>query len=335
MGKLSKSFFLDAHGAAAVPEEFEEVYASKNFLTLGNCPSCSSQSIQHVGCSPTIHPSSRMCVDILKCSHCNHWFTMQMPSQELLAKLYSVGSLTVVGAGWESKVRNNDKKELTAPDSHWIVQALSSKPPGAILEVGPGDGALIRKFRKLGWKVSGIDPGQWSAESGIYDNAKNLPSNAKFNAIILQDVLEHCSNPWHELSQYRRFLDGKCDLFMTFPWSESTEAKLQGTKWSMVRPLGHLHYFSEISARNLAESINMRVLSSKIVSRDRRSPLKKSLKLLASLAKISIAGLTLGSPKKLIGQYKYTFAMWRSLGDQLYIHARSDSEIAAGCRQES
>jgi Methyltransferase domain len=301
----------------------EEIYAQENFSILNSCPCCHSESIHFVGHAPTIHPQSRLNVDILKCQQCGHWFTKQMPSSEFLASLYSNVSLTVVGEGWDSLTRDGDRQGLTAPDWHWVVLALAKQPPGVMLEVGPGNGSLMRKFRELGWQVYGIDPGNWSDDSSIYKHVNDLPPDVMFDAIVFEDVLEHCSNPWQEITAYQKYLKPNCDLFMTFPWSESAEAKILGSQWNMVRPLGHLHYFSKLSARRLAESINMSVLNVDVISYDPRTRKTKIKELLSGLREISALVLQRKSSSDIQDRYKHLMTMWRSSGDQLYVRARS------------
>lgn len=301
----------------------EDIYAQENFSILNSCPCCHSELIHFVGQAPTIHPQSRLNVDILKCQECGHWFTKQMPSSEFLANLYSNVSLTVVGEGWDSLTRDGDRQGLTAPDWHWVVLSLAKQPPGVMLEVGPGNGSLMRKFRELGWQVYGIDPGNWSDDSSIYKHVSNLPHDLMFDAIVFEDVLEHCSNPWQEIAGYQKYLQPNCDLFMTFPWSESVEAKILGSQWNMVRPLGHLHYFSKLSARRLAESIKMSILKIDVISYDPRTRKTKIKELSSGLREISVRAFQRESSSDLRERCKQLMTMWLSSGDQLYVHARS------------
>ena len=299
----------------------EKSFSKKNFKTLNTCPSCKSKSLDSLGKVSTIHPRSRLKVEIIKCNACGHWFTKKMPSSVLLSSLYSSGSLTVVGKRFGKDNKNLDKQNTLVEDDHWVLKALSEKNlAGNMLEIGPGGGALMRSVKNIGWKVYGIDPGNWSSEENIYRNVKDLPKGLKFDALVFQDVLEHCSDPWVEINLYKTFLKNECELFMTFPWSESTEAEMLRSKWAMVRPLGHLHYFSRNSAKSLVESIDMKVINMFVVSYSRINKTKSSF--LTDLKQIISLALKRTGPKYLINLLRFVMSKSCSIGDQLYVRAK-------------
>ena len=49
------------------------------------------------------------------------------------------------------------------------------------------------------------------------------------------------------ISELSKLLSTNGRIYFTFPNSESLRSKLRKTSWRMVRPIGHLHYFSSKS----------------------------------------------------------------------------------------
>lgn len=286
------------------------------------CVACGSKDFYLIGSAPIINPNLDERFDIKSCSLCQHWMTFPMPSRELLASLYSQASLSVLGDGWAHNYSSGNMTESVASDDNWVIKRLSSLPAGNFLEIGPGDGSLIRRFRELGWNGYGVDPGQYLSDQRIVASAEYLPAELKFDVIVLQDILEHTSNPWEELQLYRDHLSSDARIFMTFPWSESDEAIKIGSSWAMVRPIGHLHYFSKKSAASLMASIGAEIRSIEVIN---LMPSKK-LRIKNLVWLLSTFPLQFLRRKVRKNPYRQRIALlfqsWVSLwstGDQLYV----------------
>ncbi len=236
------------------------------YSLVKNCVACGGVDFSSVGSALIINPNLDDRFEIMSCLGCSHWMTSPMPSREDLGRLYSEASLSVLGDGWAHNYSSGDQTESLASDENWIVKKLKSEPIGNFLEIGPGDGSLIRKFRELGWNAYGVDPGQYLSDANILPSSELLPQDLKFDVIVLQDILEHTANPWHELALYTNLLSNGARVFMTFPWSESDEAIKIGASWAMVRPIGHLHYFSKKSAQLLMESVGAQIRSIEVIN---------------------------------------------------------------------
>jgi hypothetical protein len=286
------------------------------------CVACSNTELVHIGYAPIIDPHLNDRFQIRECSKCSHWSTNPTPSRDLLGQLYAKASLSVLGEGSATNYASGNIKSTISSDENWVVKKLASRPVGNFLEIGPGDGSLIRKFRELGWVAYGVDPGQYLKDEKIVDSAKVLPAGIKFDVIVLQDILEHTSNPWEELAQYQVLLKQNARVFMTFPWSQSAEAKKLGSNWTMVRPIGHLHYFSKESAVMLMNSIGAQIAEVNVInlmpSKIRR--IKNLIWLLGTFP------LQFARRKVRKNPYRHRLALlyqswvsFRSEGDQLYV----------------
>lgn len=245
------------------------------YSTVLECLVCGSPELEFVGNTFTIDTRSSFNVTIKKCQHCGHWMTDPMPSANLLAHLYRESSPAVLGenaSDYQVSVQDRNISQKMAPDSNWIVNSLSEIEPSSVLEVGCGDGNLLRKFRSLGWDAYGVDMGTYAAGPQVVSSRQQLPTNKSFNVLVFQDVLEHLSDPKKELSEYMTLLAPNALLFIAVPWSESKRAQLAKTGWEMVRPLGHLHYFSTKSASLLFEAVGCAVHSWKVTNPFRYYP---------------------------------------------------------------
>ena len=248
-----------------------------------------------------------------------------MPKAELLTLLYSESSLSVIGENWASKVESNNLNETITSNSNWIVENLSQVKPGNFLEVGSGDGSLLRKMGKLGWNSFGVDLGSYAGGFQVVSSINQLPNSILFDVIVFQDVLEHVSDPSYELSNYADHLRTGALLFMAVPWSESKSAQFGKAHWDMVLPLGHLHYFSKKSAKILLESKNFEVLAMDTVN-SQGSSLTQAKSLIRSVLKVLSRILRPSKWKDLRNRISRMIMLTRCFpdhdGDQLYIKAK-------------
>jgi hypothetical protein len=170
--------------------------------------------------------------------------------------------------------------------------------------------------------------GNYAGGFQVFSSISQLPGSVLYDAIVFQDVLEHVSDPSHELSQYADRVRTGAILLMTVPWSESKRARFRKAHWDMVRPLGHLHYFSKQSAKKLLESKNFEVLSMETVSTD-GSPLYQAGLLFRSVLKVLTRLLRPSKWKDLRNSINSMVTLAAcfpdNAGDQLYIKARKNS----------
>ena len=210
---------------------------------IQKCPICGNNSkVSDV--VPTINSFEADSVELRCCISCGHWWHSPVPNQEELNEMYHVASPYVVSAGAKESYQSKD-----VPDSfHEYVLKCANKKFGNYLEIGTGGGALLRRFRAMNYICYGVDPGHWVEDSSIVGSIDEIPSDLKFDIIVLQDVLEHVVDPAGLINALRNKAREGSVFFCSFPCKDSRPARTFKGKWVMVRPYGHLHYFSFDSA---------------------------------------------------------------------------------------
>lgn len=129
---------------------------------------------------------------------------------------------------------------------------LDDAAPGRLLEVGCGDGRLLARMRRLGWKVAGQDLDAKAAEQarrihGVTVHVGDLASLAlpaeSYDAIVMNHVIEHAHDPAALLRECKRLLKPGGLFVATTPNPDSFGHKRFGAAWIGLDPPRHLHLF--------------------------------------------------------------------------------------------
>lgn len=227
---------------AAEIDDLREGFVGDALTDKADCPMCGSSS-NRVDDAKNIHPDKPVTFELRACVACGHCWTSPFPSQRFLDHLYRSGSHSVIGEGWdlEQKVR------FTVPED--MVRAATCRlVPGHYLEVGVGKGLLYSTYLQDGWQCQGVEPGEWgSSLPGVVSSMGDLPANASFDVVVALDVLEHVADPVGMLREIRPRMALEARIYLAFPNRDSLRFALQKGKWRMVRPIGHVHFFSKRS----------------------------------------------------------------------------------------
>ena len=132
------------------------------------------------------------------------------------------------------------------------VMYLSAVPDGRLLEVGCGNGEMLRNMQKLGWRVHGVDFDEAAVararEKGLDVSLGDLHSQAYpdnyFDAIMMSHVIEHVHDPRAVLQECHRILKPGGRLVMVTPNTSSWGHRLFGRHWRGLEPPRHLHLFN-------------------------------------------------------------------------------------------
>ena len=166
--------------------------------------------------------------------------------------------------------RSNPIQFLAQRDeTYWAIQHyLKEKDPEAhkILEIGSGLGYLTYAIHKAGFDVVGLDISDEAVRAAVSrygplftcGSAEDFlaKSEARFDSIILTEVVEHVADVYELLSSSRRLLKAGGSIVLTTPNKSSYPA---GSVWRTELPPVHLWWFSEKSIAAVSKRLSMGV----------------------------------------------------------------------------
>jgi len=156
---------------------------------------------------------------------------------------------------------------------------LTYKQTGVLLDVGCGFGTFLEAAESVGWKACGVEVASEPAFiagrhhevfHGFLSDAPYGPN--AFDAVRLNNVIEHVSSPQAMLCDIRRVLRPGGLLHISTPNVGSFTAALLGAGWRYVQGENHIYLFGLKTLRRLLEAEGfklMRVSTPGIRLRDR------------------------------------------------------------------
>ena len=142
------------------------------------------------------------------------------------------------------------------------VMYLANKPGGKLLEIGCGNGSMLKYMDLLGWQTEGIDFDPTAVEKarskGLKINLGSLDEQKynenTFDVVILSHVIEHVPNPLALLSEIHRILKPGGIMSLVTPNINSLGRLLFDNSWFALDPPRHLILFND---KTLLKSAHM------------------------------------------------------------------------------
>jgi SAM-dependent methyltransferase len=140
---------------------------------------------------------------------------------------------------------------------------LTGSQRGRMLDVGCGDGRLVRKAQELGWDAAGVDFDPLAIEAGRRGGLNvhtgrledlHFPDDS-FDLVLMSHVIEHLYDPRRTLSEISRILRAGGTLVVTTPNAGGAGHRRFGSDWVHLDPPRHLRLFTAANLRTLVESI--------------------------------------------------------------------------------
>lgn len=137
---------------------------------------------------------------------------------------------------------------------------------GNLLDVGCGNGGLLRHLQGLGWQVEGIDIDPVAVESarkrGFTVHRGTLmeqkyPDN-KFDAITMSHLIEHVPQPAELLRECFRILKPCGQVVIVTPNADSFLHRVFKANCMILEPPRHLHIFTISGLRRLVKESGFR-----------------------------------------------------------------------------
>jgi len=131
---------------------------------------------------------------------------------------------------------------------------------GRVVDIGCGNGKLLRQFVDRGWDATGVDPSPWAARFAKkygYDLHANVLEDSgigsdSFDVVTNTSTLEHIPEPREHLKEVIRVLKpGGKAFFSGMPNYSSILVRCNLSPFQFNQPPGHVNYFTPGSLRYL------------------------------------------------------------------------------------
>ncbi|MEM7410755.1 MAG: class I SAM-dependent methyltransferase [Myxococcota bacterium] len=159
-----------------------------------------------------------------------------------------------------------------SPDA--VVRSLSRhlgrRPQRAgrtLLDFGCGTGRLLRAAREAGYEVLGVEAdgvarefAEHAAEAVVHETLDALRAtegSARFDVIVLWQVIEHLRMPWKTLASLSDLLTEGGELLIGTPNARGLKARLLKERWENRTNPTHLYYLDATSLRALLLSAGL------------------------------------------------------------------------------
>ena len=96
--------------------------------------------------------------------------------------------------GEESKDRY--RRMQSAFDLAWFDGLVGRFPGTNVLDIGCGNGLLLRRYQAAGWNVAGVDPAPWAQTEDyrVFADMTSAPDDF-YDVVMCTSVLEHVADP--------------------------------------------------------------------------------------------------------------------------------------------
>jgi len=192
--------------------------------------------------------------NLVKCKRCGLVYLNPRPDKEEIKKYYPPWYHYRV----HTKVVNFEKTKIWETPWREVMQKkvepiLRYKKEGSILDVGCGDGSLLKYMKELSWQTYGVELNQAASQhardvlglnvfSGRLEEA-DYPKDF-FDIISLFHVLEHLPDPSGTLKKVRPLLRKNGFLLIEVPNFGSFEALVFRSKWAAIAAPLHTYHFT-------------------------------------------------------------------------------------------
>jgi ubiquinone/menaquinone biosynthesis C-methylase UbiE len=203
---------------------------------LKPCPTCCTSRVSYERILNNI--------ELLKCSACDFVYA-NLKDKEIIEanSTFAKGAIA------------RYKEQQTIVDNVWfemIVKRLTKMVgSGKVLDVGCGNGVLLKQFIDQKWSAYGVDVSPWAKTfARIYNytlysselEKSGLPSNY-FDAVTSTSTLEHVAQPCQHVREIVRVLKpGGIAYFSGIPHYGSLSVRLKLSKFNM--PPRNVNYFT-------------------------------------------------------------------------------------------
>lgn len=206
--------------------------------------------------------------DIIHCVMCGFRHVVPLPDANAFEHNYRD-----VYARTPTAPARSDDDERWAEVAHGDLLEVFERHLGAtrrkLLDIGSGPGHFLKTAKSRGWRVLGIEPSPTASghartlgvevAEGFF-NAETAPGLGRFDAILLNNLLEHVPYPTETLLLARELLEPGGVIAVNVPndfspFQVAARVTAGLPEW-WVAPMRHLNYFDFDSVSDLLVRLN-------------------------------------------------------------------------------
>ncbi len=152
---------------------------------------------------------------------------------------------------------------------HYLTNIRQLQPAGTLLDVGCAAGFFMDEAQKQGYDVWGIDTSEFItklAPAHLQSRIQTTPlhkaqfGNKEFDVVIMFDLIEHLSDPIHDLTQLAKSVKKNGLVVIGTGDVGSWYAKLLGTHNHFFAPPHHYFFFSRKTITELLKQSGYEVI---------------------------------------------------------------------------
>ncbi len=237
--------------------------AMPDLITYTHCPFCHSPSV-FAALSAKDYTVSNEVFEIWHCDDCTGRFTQKIPVVSAIGAYYQSAdyvSHSDTAKGLVNRLYHMVRSH-TLQGKKQLVQQVTGKQTGQMLDVGAGTGAFTHTMQTAGWEVTALEPDETARQNAKNKYGLDLDSSeklfslpaAQFDAITMWHVLEHVHDLHGYLSQLHTLLKPGGRLLIAVPNYTSYDAAVYKTHWAAYDVPRHLYHFSPKSMELLGNA---------------------------------------------------------------------------------
>lgn len=188
-----------------------------------HCDLCGSNDYEHVLTSEdiaVIKIISDTTFNIVRCKKCGLFYINPRPKKDLLFRFYDETFRNESNPYWSFE------KEHSIKSKNYLQKISKYSRRGRIIDVGCGDGSLLKVAKDNNWETIGVEVSEPAAKRamnefglkifiGELEEAKY--PDAYFDVVVMHEVLEHLYSPQKELNEVNRILKNEGLLYIRVP----------------------------------------------------------------------------------------------------------------------
>ncbi len=212
--------------------------------------------------------------DVIDCQTCGFRHAVPLPGPECLVETYREAYYSKEKPTFLTRSGEDQAwAELAQSDRLEIFERVLWPERRRLLDIGCGPGFFLKTAKDRGWQAKGIEPSRQAAgharDLGLditegFFGPDTAPSLGRFDAVHLNNVLEHLPDPIGLVALARDLLDPGGLICVNVP-NDFSPFQIAGRKevgagpWWLVPP-HHLNYFDFESATRFLEKLGFKVV---------------------------------------------------------------------------